>query len=42
MNIELKEEGKRVYLLGNTFAIKDRLKEAGGHWGDWLDSYCGC
>lgn len=24
--------GTRVYVVGNTFAIKDRLKEAGCHW----------
>lgn len=31
-NIELKEEGQRVYVLGNTFPIKDAIKSAGGHW----------
>lgn len=31
-NIELKEEGVRVYVLGNTFPIKDAIKSAGGHW----------
>lgn len=30
--IELKEEGRRVYVLGNTFPIKSAIKDCGGHW----------
>ena len=30
--IELESCGKRVYVVGNSFPIKDRLKSAGCHW----------
>ena len=30
--IELKKEGRRVYVVGNTFPIKSAIKDAGGHW----------
>lgn len=32
MNVTQQIEGRRVYLLGNTFPIKDALKNAGAHW----------
>lgn len=32
MQITIEDAGRRVYLVGNTYAIKDALKEAGGHW----------
>ena len=28
----IKKEGRRYYLIGNTYAIRDRLKAAGCHW----------
>jgi hypothetical protein len=31
-NITFQEEGRRVYVLGDTFPIKNAIKEAGGHW----------
>jgi hypothetical protein len=31
-NITFQEEGKRVYVLGNTFPIKSAIKDCGGHW----------
>lgn len=31
-NIELQSEGRRVYIVGNSFPIKDAIKGAGGHW----------
>lgn len=41
--IELKPEGRRIYIAGNSFPIKDDIKSAGGHWdGDrkqwWIGS----
>jgi hypothetical protein len=30
--ITLQEDGRRVYVLGNTFPIKEQIKTAGGHW----------
>ena len=43
MGISIEKVGRRSYLVGNTFAIKDRIKNAGGHWdGDkrawWVSS----
>jgi hypothetical protein len=32
MSVELVERGARLYVAGDTYAIKDRLKEAGCHW----------
>lgn len=32
MTIAIEKVGRRNYLVGNTFAIKDRIKAAGGHW----------
>lgn len=32
MGIQLKTEGRRIYLVGDTYAIKDRIKSMGGHW----------
>lgn len=31
-NITIKSEGRRHYLLGDTFAIKDKLRNAGAKW----------
>lgn len=31
-DIELREEGSRIYIVGNTFACKATIKAAGGHW----------
>lgn len=31
-NITFEPQGKRVYVIGNTFPIKSAIKEAGGHW----------
>lgn len=30
--IQIEQVGRRFYLVGNTFAIKDQIKAAGGHW----------
>lgn len=30
--ITLRKEGRRVYIAGNTFPIKDAIRDAGGHW----------
>jgi hypothetical protein len=30
--IKLIAEGRRIYLSGNTFPIKEKIKAAGGHW----------
>lgn len=30
--IEIKKEGRRFYLIGNTFQFKDRLRDNGAHW----------
>lgn len=43
MAITLQTEGRRLYFIGDTFAIKDRIKSLGGHWdGDrrawWIGS----
>jgi len=32
MNIQIQEEGARLYIAGNSFPIKDSIKAAGGHW----------
>lgn len=32
MTIEIKSEGRRHYIVGNTFAIKDQLRSAGAKW----------
>lgn len=32
MGISIEKAGRRHYLVGDTFAIKDRIKAAGGHW----------
>lgn len=34
MSITLQTEGRRVYAIGNTFALKDAIRAAGGHWDD--------
>jgi hypothetical protein len=30
--IRMEKEGRRLYLIGDTFAIKGRIKGMGGHW----------
>ncbi len=30
--VSFEKEGRRVYCIGNTYAIKDAIKAAGGHW----------
>jgi hypothetical protein len=30
--ITISKEGRRFYLVGNTYAIKDGLRSAGAHW----------
>lgn len=32
MSVQLIAEGRRIYLAGNTFPIKDKIKSLGGHW----------
>lgn len=32
MSITIERQGKRVYLAGDTYAVKDRIKALGGHW----------
>jgi hypothetical protein len=32
MAITLQKEGRRVYLLGNTYPVKDQIKSGGGKW----------
>jgi len=32
MAITIERQGQRVYLVGDTYAIKDRIKSVGGHW----------
>lgn len=32
MNITLERVGRRTYLRGETFPVKDSIKDAGGHW----------
>ena len=32
MAITLERTGSRIYLVGNTFPIKDQIKSIGGHW----------
>lgn len=32
MCIQIQKDGRRFYLVGNTFAIKDKLRAAGAHW----------
>ena len=44
MNITVSREGRRSYIVGQTYAAKDAIKAAGGHWdGDrrawWLGSH---
>ena len=31
-NVELVDAGQRTYIAGNTYPLKDRLREAGAHW----------
>jgi hypothetical protein len=43
MAITLQTEARRIYFVGDTFAIKDKIKSLGGHWdGDrrawWIGS----
>lgn len=42
MNIQISSEGRRHYLTGNTYPIKDQLRSAGAHWdrdrGAWWTS----
>lgn len=30
--IELRDSGRRVYLVGNTYSLRDAIKDIGGHW----------
>lgn len=32
MSITIERAGARVYLLGDTYPVKDRIKSIGGHW----------
>ena len=32
MAITIEKQGQRIYFLGDTFAVKDRIKAMGGHW----------
>lgn len=32
MSIQLDQTGRRIYLRGNTYPIKDQIKSLGGHW----------
>lgn len=32
MGVSVERQGKRLYILGNTYAFKDRIKALGGHW----------
>lgn len=32
MTITLEKTGSRIYLTGDTFAVKDKIKSMGGHW----------
>jgi uncharacterized protein YbjT (DUF2867 family) len=32
MAITMQAEGRRIYLLGDTYAVRERLREAGAHW----------
>lgn len=32
MSVTINEVGARLYLVGNTYPIKDAIKAAGGHW----------
>lgn len=32
MSITIERQGQRVYLVGDTYAAKDRIKAIGGHW----------
>lgn len=32
MSITIQKQGQRLYLIGDTFPIKDRIKAIGGHW----------
>ncbi len=41
--ITSEKAGQRIYLVGNTFPLKDRIKQLGGHWDGerkqwWLSS----
>jgi len=42
MSIQISKEGRRHYLVGNTYAVKDALRDAGAHWdrdrGAWWTS----
>lgn len=31
-NITLQADGRRVYFVGNTYSVKDALRNAGAHW----------
>lgn len=32
MSVTIEKQGRRIYLIGNTFPLKDRIKAMGGHW----------
>lgn len=32
MSVQMQIEGRRIYLVGNTFPIKDKIKSLGAHW----------
>ncbi len=32
MSVKLQYEGRRIYFVGNTYPIKDKIKSMGGHW----------
>lgn len=32
MSITLQQNGRRLYLVGNTYPVKDQIREAGGKW----------
>lgn len=32
MAIRLEKQGQRIYLLGDTYGMKDQIKAMGGHW----------
>lgn len=41
-NIKIEKQGRRYYLVGNTYTIKEDIKDSGGHWdpdvGAWWTS----
>src|SRR4051812_10682709 len=32
MAVSVEKQGQRVYLVGDTYAVRDRIKAMGGHW----------